>query len=187
MTRRVSPGRSLRSALCSGVVESDVREGGDASAAHTTRSGRRGCVAQRGPGPDVGDGLGCWQTGRSTAGGDASSEKTRQCIPVVPGEPRGGILGHGALVTHDLRQVMEGVFALELGRVDERHVDVAHAGATLAPIEQRVVSVPDREFQRALSDVVVKRRAGEPQEESELVPAFEHVEEGLSQPGVRLA
>lgn len=46
--------------------------------------------------------------------------KTRQCIAVVPGEPRGGLLGHGALVTHELRQVVEGVLALDLGRVDER-------------------------------------------------------------------
>ena len=90
-------------------------------------------------------------------------------LTVVPWQPGAGPLGHGRRVAHERREVVEGVAAVELGGVNDRHVDVADLCPALAAIKQGVVAVPDGHLQRSFDDVVVDRSAGHTQEERELI------------------
>ena len=50
-------------------------------------------------------------------------------LSVVPGEPRGGVLGDRRGVLLQGHEVVEGVGAVELRGMDQAHLDVAHPGS----------------------------------------------------------
>ena len=75
--------------------------------------------------------------------------------------------------------------AVDLGRVDQAHEDVAHARAVERLVEERVLAVLDRLLQGPLANVVVERRAGCPEEDRQPLPAVEHVVDRAAERGVR--
>ena len=59
-----------------------------------------------------------------------------------------------------LRDIVEGIGAVESACVDEAHEGVADARSGVRLVEERVFPVEDRFLQSSLSDVVVQRSAG---------------------------
>ena len=74
--------------------------------------------------------------GASFRAWDLAAGEAREGLTVVPGQPGAGALGHGCRVAHERREVVEGVAAVALGGVNDRHVDVADSCPALAAIEQ---------------------------------------------------
>ena len=110
----------------------------------------------------------------------------RERVVVVPGQPVGRGGGDGVVVREERCEVAEGVAAMELGRDDERRVDVADESAVLRAVEERGVPVADRVFQAALREVVVDRRVRDMEEACQCVPAREQVAQGAAEARVRL-
>ena len=117
---------------------------------------------------------------------DVGLAAAREGVLVIPGEPVGGGLGDGVVITLKLGEVVEGILVVELGGVDQGHVDVADASAALAPIEERGFSKFDGHFESTLTNVVVEWGSWETEKDGKFVPPLEKVIEGISQARVGL-
>ena len=59
-----------------------------------------------------------------------------------------------------LGEVVERIGLGQFAGVDQTHEQIAHFGAVQRAIEQRILAMQHRTFQRTFADVVVERRAG---------------------------
>ena len=79
-------------------------------------------------------------------------------LPIIPRHPLGRIPRHLLGVSLELGQVVEWVDSVELASVDEAHKQVAHLGAVHGLVEEGVLPVEDRFFQRAFAQAVGEGR-----------------------------
>jgi hypothetical protein len=78
---------------------------------------------------------------------------------VIPGHPCSGIGRQFGGVALQLAEVVEGIGARQFARVDQAHEQVAHFRAVQRAIEQGILAMQHRAFERALAKVVVQGRA----------------------------
>src|ERR1017187_7692941 len=107
-------------------------------------------------------------------------------IPVAPRHPFPRAGSDLARMPEQLHQILERVHAVELAGVNQTHEQVAHLCPVQRAVEQSVLAVQHRQFQRPLADVVVQRRSRLAKEQSQCLPVSLHVADRLAQPRVRL-
>ena len=90
------------------------------------------------------------------------------------------------MVPLECHQVFEWVDLVDLGCVDQAHVDVPDPSALCGLVEQAVLAMQDGPFQGTFADIVVQGGSRLPEEQGQCGPVLEHVADGLAQAGVRL-
>ena len=81
---------------------------------------------------------------------------------------------------------MEGVDAVEGASVDETHEQITDVSPMLCPIKETVLAMQNCPFENLFGEVVIQGCPWNSQKESEWVPMFKHIGDGLSHRGVRL-
>lgn len=84
------------------------------------------------------------------------------------------------------REVIEGIGPTKFAGVDQAHEQVAHAGTAVRLVEQGILAVKDRPFQRPFAEIIVERGTRRAQEERQLRPVLQQVSDGSAQRRVRL-
>ena len=69
-----------------------------------------------------------------------------------------------------LGEVVERIGAREFAGVDQAHEQIAGFGAVQRAIEQSILAMQHRAFERAFADIVVQRCAGFPQKRRQPFP-----------------
>jgi len=110
----------------------------------------------------------------------------RWLILVAPRHPSAGILCKLGGISQESCEVLEGVYAHEITRVDKAHEKVSHPGSPLGLVEKGVAPVSNGHLQGPFTNVVIDCGAGDLKEESESFPALEHVLDRISHAGVGL-
>ena len=81
-------------------------------------------------------------------------------------------------------EILKSVDLVQFAGMDQAHEQIAHPGPVLSFVEVRVLAVQNNFFQSSLTDVVIERRSGMSQEQSQLIPMFSHVADRLAQTAV---
>src|SRR5438552_666450 len=77
----------------------------------------------------------------------------------VPWHPLRGLAGESVSDAMQDRQVVEGIHARQLTRVDQAHEQIADASAASGFIEQRIPAVQNRFLQCAFNNAAIERGA----------------------------
>jgi len=76
-----------------------------------------------------------------------------------PGEPGAGVGKDLGAVFLQRHQILHGIDPGMQTRGDQTREDTGDVGTVLGSIEERILPLPNKEFQRPLGEVIIERRA----------------------------